>query len=586
MEVLPQILLLLGLAVAVSAAFQRLRIPTSLGYLLVGIVLSGYTIGPVVELSLIQKIAEFGVVFLLFTIGLSLSVPHVQAMRTRVLALGTAQVLLSIVVVGLLGWQMGLPPAIAFVFGAVFAQSSSAIIGRQLEEQGEDRTRHGRQGLAISVFQDITSIPLVVLIPVLAVASDLGLVSLALGWSLAKAAGAIAVVLLVGRRLLRPILHAVSRYRSAELFTLTVLLVVLTGAWVTYSLGLSAAFGAFLAGLTLGETEFRHQVQSSIRPFRDVLLGLFFVTIGMIFDPTSLAEVWHWSLLGGVVLVLSKVIIVGVLVRLTRWDARTSLRTGLVVGVGGEFGLVLLAVAFNANVIGVTEGDIALASVFLSLILGALLIRYNAPIARMLTPTPSTPEEPNEPLAEARDAPPLTEHVIICGFGRIGQGVARFLDTEEVPFIAVDLDPGTVRPAHTAGQKVYCGDAREPDVLAALGLAKARLVLISYNDTPAALEVLSHVRRARPDLPVMVRVRDETHVDELRAAGAIEVVPETLEAGLTIASQVLLLLGVPPRRVMRRVLAQRAKRYPLLRSREATEPELLIEGSDPPLARW
>ncbi|MFN8184865.1 MAG: cation:proton antiporter [Candidatus Nanopelagicales bacterium] len=586
MEVLPQILLLLGLAVIVSAAFQRLRIPTSLGYLLVGIVLGPYTVGPVVELSLIQKLAEFGVVFLLFTIGLSLSVPHMQAMRTRVLALGTAQVLLTIAVVGFLGWQLGLSPAVAFVFGAVFAQSSSAIIGRQLEEQGEDHTRHGRLGLAISVFQDITSIPLVVLIPVLAVAADLGQVSLAVGWSLVKAAAAIALVLLVGRRLLRPVLHAVSRHRSPELFTLTVLLVVLTAAWVTYSLGLSAAFGAFLAGLTLGETEFRHQVQSSIRPFRDVLLGLFFVTIGMIFDPTGLVDVWQWTLLGGAVLVLSKVIIVSVLVRLTRWDARTSLRTGLVVGVGGEFGLVLLAVAFNANVISVTQGDVALASVFLSLVLGALLIRFNGPIARVMTPTPQTPEEPSEPLADVHDAPPVSGHVIICGFGRIGQGVARFLDADEVPFIAVDLDPGLVRTAHAAGQQVYYGDAREPDVLGALGLATARLVLISYNDAASALQVLSHVRRDQPDLPVLVRVRDETHVDELREAGAIEVVPETLEAGLTIASQVLLLLGVPPRRVMRRVLAQRARRYPLLRQHEVAEPELLVEGTDPPLTRW
>ena len=586
MEVLPQILLLLALAVVVSAIFQRLRIPTSLGYLLVGIVVGPYTVGPVVELSLIQKLAEFGVVFLLFTIGLSLSVPHMQAMRTRVLALGTAQVILTIVVVGLLGWWLGLSPAVAFVFGAVFAQSSSAIIGRQLEEQGEDHTRHGRLGLAISVFQDITSIPLVVLIPVLAIAADLGQVSLAVGWSLVKAAAAIVLVLMVGRRRLRPVLHAVSRHRSPELFTLTVLLVVLTAAWVTYSLGLSAAFGAFLAGLTLGETEFRHQVQSSIRPFRDVLLGLFFVTIGMIFDPTGLVDVWHWTLLGGVVLVASKVIIVGVLVRLTGWDARTSLRTGLMVGVGGEFGLVLLAVAFNANVISVTQGDIALASVFLSLVLGALLIRYNGPIARLLTPTPKTPEEPSEPLADVRDAPPVTGHVIICGYGRIGQGVARFLDADEVPFVAVDLDPGLVRTAHSAGQQVYYGDAREPDVLEALGLATARLVLISYNDAASALQVLSHVRRGRTDLPVLVRVRDETHVAELREAGAIEVVPETLEAGLTIASQVLLLLGVPPRRVMRRVLAQRAKRYPLLRKHDVTDPELLVEGSDPPLTRW
>jgi CPA2 family monovalent cation:H+ antiporter-2 len=586
MEVLPQILLLLGLAVAVSYVFQRLRLPTALGYLLVGVVLGPYTVGPVVELSLIQVMAEFGVVFLLFTIGLSLSVPQMQSMRQRVLLLGTAQVVLTIVVVGLIAWWLGVPPVTAFVFGAVFAQSSSAIIGRQLEEQGEELSRPGRLGLAISVFQDVTSVPLVVLIGVLGATAGLGEIGLALGAAMLKAIGAITVVLLLGRRLLRPVLHAVSQYRSPELLTLTVLLMVLAAAGITNALGLSAAFGAFLAGLTLAETEFRHQVQSSIRPFRDVLLGLFFVTIGMIFDPSALVEVWPWVFLGAFGLVASKLLIVAGLVRAGGWDTRAALRTGLIVAIGGEFGLVLLAVAFNAGAIGVTEGDVALASVFLSLIIGAFLIRYNRAIAARITPEPARPEEPAEPLVAARQAPPTSGHVILCGYGRIGQGVAAFLTEDQMPFIAIDLDPPLVRAAHAAGEPVFYGDARDPDVLAAVGLSGARLLLISYNDTPAALQVLSLVRRQRPDLPVMVRARDEVDVEELRAAGALEVVPETLEAGLTIASQVLLLLGVEPERVMRRVLAQRADRYPLLREHGSIASERLREGRDSPFTWW
>jgi monovalent cation:H+ antiporter-2, CPA2 family len=588
MEVLPQVLLLLGLAVAVTAVFQRLRIPISLGYLLVGVVLGPYTVGPVIDLSLIQRLAEFGIVFLLFTIGLSLSVPQLQTMRRRVLLLGTGQVVITTVVVGLVAWWLGLAPAAAFVFGAVFAQSSTTIIGRQLEEQGEEHNRHGRLGLAMSVFQDVTSVPFVVLIPVLAVAADVGAVSADLAWAVLKAVAAIGVVLVLGRRLLRPVLHAVSHRPSPELFTLTVLLVVLAAAWITNSLGLSAAFGAFLAGLTLGDTEFRHQVRSSIRPFRDVLLGLFFVTIGMIFDPSALTEVWEWALLGAAVLLVSKLVIVTVLVRLSGLPLRTSLRTGLLLATGGEFGLVLLAVAFNAGVVDIRLGDIALASVFISMVVGALLVRYNGAIARRLTPTPAQPEEPPLPLADVENAPRTQGHVVICGFGRIGQGVARFLEQERVPFIAVDLEPTRVREANAADQPVFYGDATEPDVLEAVGLRTARLLIISYDDDASALRVLSHVRALRPDLPVMVRARDETNVEELLDAGALEVVPETLEAGLTIASQALLLLDVPATRVMQRIRGQRAARYPLMREyyRGDEGEDWPLEGEEPPLTRW
>lgn len=566
MDSLAQVLLLLGVAVTVVVAFQRLSIPSSLGYLLVGLLLGPHTIGPVVDLSQIEDLAEFGIVFLLFTIGLNFSLPQLHALRHQVLGLGTGQVVLTTAVVGLVAWLGGLPPATAFVIGAVFAQSSTTIIGKQLSEQGEDNSRHGRLGLAMSVFQDVTAVPFVVVFPVLAVSAGAEVLASALGWALAKAVLAFGVVFLVGRRLLRPLFHLVARRRSAELFTLTVLLVALLAAWTTHSLGLSLAFGAFLAGMMLGETEFRHQVESTIRPFRDVLLGLFFIGIGMLIDPGAIPLVWHWALLGAAVMLISKTLLVALMVSRTGIDRLTAWRTGLVLAVGGEFGFALLAIALSANAIDARTGQIVLTSVLFSIIAGPLLIRFNHAIAsRLVRSTPLKADTSDAPTLNMDATAHLHDHVIICGYGRIGQSVGHFLEEEKIPFIALDLDSVRVRAARAAGKPVYYGDATERDILEALGLASARLVVVSHDDVSAALKVLKHLRSVRPNLPIMVRTRDESHVEELQAAGALEVVPETLEAGLMIASQALLLLDVPTSHVMRRIQEQRSERYRLMR---------------------
>ncbi|MGH8558158.1 MAG: cation:proton antiporter, partial [Methylococcales bacterium] len=285
------LLLLLGVAVTVSVLFQRLHIPASLGYLLVGVLLGPHTAGPVIDERQIGPMAELGIVFLLFTIGLSFSLSQIYALRHLVLGLGTLQVLLTTAVVGLAAFAIGLPPTAAFVVGAVFAQSSTTIISKQLAEQGEIHTRPGRMAIAMNVFQDVTAVPFLVVIPVLGLATA-QTVADSLLLALGKAVLAFTSVFLVGRWLLGPMFHFVAERRSAELFTLTVLFVSLSAAWATNSLGLSMAFGAFLVGMMLGETEFRHQVEATIRPFRDVLLGLFFVTIGMLFDPHLIPEIW------------------------------------------------------------------------------------------------------------------------------------------------------------------------------------------------------------------------------------------------------------------------------------------------------
>lgn len=566
METLIHILILLGVAVTIVVAFHKLHIPSSLAYLLVGLIVGPYTFGPVIDIAEIGALAEFGIVFLLFTIGLNFSLPEIYALRGRVFGLGTAQVVFTTAVVGLIAWIAGLNPAAAFVVGAVYAQSSSTIIGKQLNDQGEDGTRHGRLGLAMSVFQDVTAVPFVIVIPVLGVAGGAGVIATELGWAMAKAALAFGLVFVAGRWLLKPLFHLVAELRSAEVFTLTVLFIALLAAWTTNSLGLSLAFGAFLAGMMLGETEFRHQVESTIRPFKDVLLGLFFVSVGMLINPATLPDIWYWALLGAIVLLVSKALLVAFMVYKSGLDKLTAWRTGILLAVGGEFGFAVLSIALTSNVVDEQLGQIVLTSVLFSIIAGPLLIRYNHAIASLFAREPKHVDLPQEALKPDREGLGyLQGHVIICGFGRIGQSVAHFLAEEGIAYVAMDLDAARVREAHAAGEPVYYGDATQLDLLDALGLDRARLLVVSYDDVEAALAILSQVKRVRPGLPVMVRTRDESNVEKLQAAGAIEVVPETLEASLMIASQALLLLDIPLSRVNQSIQQQRASRYQLMR---------------------
>lgn len=582
---LTQVLILLVTAVVVVVVFHRLRIPSSLGYLLVGVLLGSYTPGPVIDAQPVRNLAEFGIVFLLFAIGLNFSMPQIHAMRHVLLGLGTAQVLLTTAAVGVVAWLLGQPVIAAFVVGAVFAQSSTSIIVKQLTEQGEENSRHGRLAIALNVFQDVTAVPFLVIFPVLAtVASDpsggMGAMASALALAFAKAVFALVLVFLAGRWLLRPLFYLVAEQRSTEVFTMTVLLVSLAAAWTTHSLGLSMAFGAFLAGMMLGETEFRHQVESAIRPFRDVLVGLFFVGIGMLLDPSTLPRTWHWALLGAVILVLLKTVLVAQITRIAGMDAMTAWRTAWVLAEGGEFGFALLAIALGVGIIDRQAGQVVLTAVLFSMIAAPFLIRQNHALARLCAPRPARAVEESAPQASAANVGPLRDHVIVCGFGRIGQGVARFLEEERIPYVALDLDTERVRAAHIAGERVFYGDAGERDILEAVGIGTARLVVVSHEDVSSAKKVLHHVRTLRPDLPVMVRTRDERPVEELRAAGATEVVPETLEAGLMIAVHALVLLDVPLVRVVRRMQELREGRYRLLRELFRGDSALIEEAEE------
>ncbi len=539
MEHLAQILLLLAVAIAVVVTFQRNHIPTSLGYLLVGVILGPYTFGPKVSIPSFDTFAEFGVVFLLFTIGLNFSLPQINALRHQVLGLGTGQVTLTTLVVSLVLWLAGLPGAVAFVFGAVFAQSSTTIIASLLTEQGEDNTQHGRLGLAMSVFQDVTAVPFLVIIPVLTTSVAADVLATALGWALAKAVFAFALVFFVGRWLLRPLFHLVAEHRSLEVFTLAVLLVALLAAWTTNSFGLSLAFGGFLAGMMLGETEFRHQVESTVRPFRDVLLGLFFIGIGMRFDPAAIPPIWHWTVLGAALILASKLLIVAGLVRRMGVDAHVAWRTGLLLSVGGEFGLALVAIALDSTVIDSQLGQIAITSVLLAMIAGAVLIRFNRQIASWFAATP-TPEQPANPeLPDTSD-----QHVVIGGYGRVGHTIAVLLQAGGIPFTAFDTDPKRVAQGKTDGHPVAFGDISDAELLSTIRTDRASLVVITVDDFTAALRALSNLRRTCPQVPVIARARDLEMSKRLLDAGAIHAYPETIEASLRLGATALQILHI------------------------------------------
>lgn len=540
MTYLPQILLLLGVTVLVVLAFQRLHIPTSLGYLLVGVILGPHTIGPTVNVPEFKTMAEFGVVFLLFSIGLNFSLPRLHALRHQVLGLGTGQVAFTTVVVGAIAWSAGLPLAAAFVVGAVFAQSSTTIIGSQLTEQKEENSPHGRLGLAMSVFQDVTAVPFLVVIPVLGLALGADLLAIELGWAMLKALLAFALVFYLGRWLLSPLFHLITRRRSAELFTLAVLLVALLAAWTTFSLGLSLAFGAFLAGMMLGDTEFRHQVESSIRPFRDVLLGLFFIGIGMLFEPATIPHIWPWALLGALLLLASKTLLVAAMVKQSGIDALTAWRTALLLAVGGEFGLALLAIALDAKVIDLALGQIVLTAVLFSMIAGALLIRFNHAIAAQLVRVqgaahPGVAHRPQD-LPETK--------VIVGGYGRVGHTIAVLLADSGVPFVAFDTDPKRVAQGRADGHPVHYGDVSDAELLAAIHVDRAALVVITVDDPAHALRTVAVLRSTCPQVPIIARARDLEASSLLLRAGATHAHPEAIEASLRLGATALRMLSI------------------------------------------
>jgi len=560
-----QILILLAASVCVVAGVRRLALPAIIGYLAVGMLLGPHALAWAVDNDTTRLLADFGVVFLVFTLGLEFSLPRLLAMRWEVLGVGGAQVLVTTAAVATGAFALfGVGPTAAIVIGGAVAMSSTAIIIAQLTEQSENNRTHGRLAVAICLFQDL-SFPLF-----------LGLVSpLAAGAGNAPgphiiaaigiAAAALLVVLAVGRWLLRPLFLAIASVRSPELFSLAVLLAVLASAWATQAAGLSLALGAFLAGMMLAETEFRHQIEATIRSYREVLLGLFFITVGMLLDVPLLLRTLPLvtAILAGMLLLKASVVALVAEPATKNWFK--SLRTGVVVSCGGEFGFALLTILLRRELADPAVVQPLLAATVLSMVASPMLIRHNRRITRALLR--ETGPKRTEAMREAQTTLAVAErdHVVICGFGRVGQNIARVLEQTGFEYIALDLDPYRIRAGRQAGDPVVYGDAGQIEVLQNMGLAHASCVVITFANPVVSLRILRSVRSLRSDVPVLVRTQDDTKLEELQAAGATEVVPETFEASLMLLSHLLLLLKLPVSRVIRTVNDIRSHRYAMLR---------------------
>ncbi|HQR47751.1 MAG TPA: cation:proton antiporter [Steroidobacteraceae bacterium] len=563
--VLSQILILLAGSVIALSLVRRFSLPPILGYLLVGLLLGPSALHLAVDSASVALLAEFGVVFLVFTLGLEFSFARMVAMKSEVLGVGGLQMLITTAVVGSVAWAFGLAPAVALVVGGALAMSSTAIILRQLGDQIELNRTHSRLALGILLFQDLAFAPLLALATSLGGSGEMPGGAWLLGMA-ARAVAALVAVLALGRWVLRPLFHEIARHRSTESFTLTVLFVALGGAWSTHALGLSMALGAFLAGMLLSETEFRHQTEAVIKPFQAILLGLFLVSVGMLLDLQLLLTRLPLILLVTVALLVVKAAIVALVVRGFVPNTRKALRTGIVVSMGGEFGFALLTLLLKSHMADPVIVQPLLTAVALSLLIGPLLVRYNGRIAdRILRrPTVEASEVARETVATRQLA--TREHVIICGFGRVGQNLARVLEARGLEYIALDLDPFRVRSARQAGDPVVYGDASEAEVLRALGVEHASVLVVSFEDPQRALGIVRTARQLRADLPVLVRTGDDAKLEELQTAGATEVIPGTLETSLALVAHVLLILKVPAQEVMQTTENIRHDRYSILRS--------------------
>ncbi|BEJ50438.1 monovalent cation:proton antiporter family protein [Aeromonas dhakensis] len=554
------VLILLLAAVLLVAIFRRLGQPVILAYLLAGVVLGPHGAAVITGQSIMQTIAELGIVFLMFSLGLEFSLPRLIAMRRLVIGVGGLQVLLTSLLFFAIAWWWGLSLAQALVVSGTLVLSSTAVVIKQLGDQKQLHTRRAQLGVSVLLFQDLAVVPLLVMIPILARPEIQGSALLAeIAWATLKGLFALLSLLAVGKWLLPLLFHEVARARSDELFVLSTLLVALLAASLTQWMGLSMALGAFLAGMMLGESHYRHQLEVDIRPFRDVLMGLFFITIGMTMDWQRVALDWWLVALSVPALILFKSLLVLLAGRLMGERKRDAMAAGIMLSQVGEFGFVLLALANHHGLLDHRLVSLLIGIGVTSIAMTPWLVQQAHQLARSLTdPALLTRSE------VAQSGLSKSQHVIIAGFGRAGQTCARFLKQEEIPFLALDLDPERVSEAKSAGEQVAFGDASRRDILLAAGLLRARLVIITFDDPKRVEAMLALIRELAGEVKVLVRTRDDSFLEAFKRAGAFEVIPESQEGALMLVSHLLLNCDIPIGRVIRRMEHERSNQYRFL----------------------
>jgi CPA2 family monovalent cation:H+ antiporter-2 len=552
-----EILAILTSAVLIVWLFRRLHLPAILAYLVAGMLVGEHGLAFAQDHVDYDHFAELGIVFLLFTLGLEFSVPKLIAMRHLVLAVGSLQVVISMIIFTIIAMFLGQNFTTSLVIGGILALSSTAIVIRQLSETGAMKRKSGQISVAVLLFQDVAVVPLLIIIPMLAQESESSMI-LALLFALVKGVFVVGLLLLSGKWLLPRLFNLVAQVRTDELFVLTTLLVTLVASALTQFFGLSMALGAFLAGMMLGESQYKHQLEADIRPYRDILLGLFFVTVGMKLDIAILlsSPLLILQLLASFMII--KIVVIKLLAVKAGESVKDAWASGIMLGQMGEFGFVLIALASQVNILSPDIVSLLLGAGVLSMAITPYMIDKSRSIGLWLSREKKVDADE---LNKVLDNTDLTNHVIICGFGRIGQTVSRFLKQESIDFVAIDIDPLRTKKAQEAGENVLFGSSRQTELLLAAQLSKAQLVVIAFGQDKQSIDAIQKVRSMSPDVPILVRTRNDDQLDNLQAAGANQVVPESLEGSLMLVSHVLSLTGVPFSRIMRRVQTERKNHY-------------------------
>ncbi|VAW10079.1 Inner membrane protein, KefB/KefC family [hydrothermal vent metagenome] len=534
---LADVLVFLAAAVVIVPVFRKFRSSPILGYLVAGIIIGPHGLAIIGDTEAARTLAEFGVVFLLFMVGLELSIGRLRALGSKVFGLGSLQVVVTGTLIGAIAWSLGMGLDAAVIIGGGLALSSTAFVLQLLAERGERATPFGLTAFSILLLQDLAVVPLLILVTLLGTAGS-SFVDV-IGQATLNGAAALVIVAGFGRYLLRPLYRVIAGVRSAELFVSTTLLVVLGMGWIMSIAGLSMALGALLAGLLLAETEYRHQIEADIRPFRGILLGLFFMTIGMGIDIALIMT--HLGLIGVLVIALlaGKSLVTAALCRAVGLPAGVSFRTGLALSQGGEFGFVLFGAAMTLGLIAVDVAQILLAVITISMVATPAMFYAGKTLAGRLDARTGKSQDPIEAEIEG-----LNNHVLIAGFGRVGQTVAKVLSDAGLAYVALDLDQARVARCRARGMPVYYGDADQINVLRAAGAARADAVVVTIDQAKTASEVVTALRGNYPEVPIYVRARDRRHMHRLEQAGATAVVSEAAESSLQLGSIVLTSLDV------------------------------------------
>jgi monovalent cation:H+ antiporter-2, CPA2 family len=578
-ESIQLIILLLVSSVLMVALFRYLRLAPMIAYFVVGLLLGPYAFGILPDSESSRHFVEFGIVFLMFTIGLEFSLPKLNSMRNILFGFGGAQVLITLATTIVFSTFLGLDLAAAFIIGSALTMSSTAIVSKILMERIDLHSRHGQLSIGILLFQDIAVIPILILIPVFN-AQVIDLYSL-LWISLFKILLLLFILFRVGRPIMNFWFGIVAKQKSRELFVLNVLMITLIFAYVTKLTGLSYALGAFLAGMLISETRYRYQVESDIASFRDILLGLFFISIGMMLNIEVFIDYYPVIFLLFIGYTIFKIILIAFLAKIFKYELGVGIRSGIILGQAGEFSFVILALGQEQNLISGDLLQIILSVCLISMLFASFIIPFNGRIARYLSKEYLRNSEKLVNKIEA-SSESFSGHVILCGYGRSGQYLGRFLKEENISFIAIDMDLNRVNDAANAGEKVMYGDASRRVVLRAAGIERAKALVIAYSDDRSSAKVLNVIRETYPDLPVVVRTSDDSSIQQLQDAGATDVVPEVLEGSLMLASHALVLLDIPLTRVIRKIRSFRNERYKIFRGyfMGASEASDDIQGQD------